>query len=73
MDASNKDIEMTEISIQSRLQTPIEVEESEPFNPDQIVVEVEEAQDDSDGPNNDGQELKVVIGNEGTNQKKWFR
>ena len=73
MDASNKDIEMTEVSIQSRLQTPIEVEESEPCNPDQIVVEVEEAQDDSDGPNNDGQELKVVIGDEGTNQKKWFR
>ena len=70
MDASNKDIEMTEVSIQNRLQTPIEVEESEPCNPDQIVVEVEEAQDDSDGPNNDGQELKVVIGNEGTNQKK---
>ena len=73
MDASNKDIEMTEVSIQNRLQTPIEVEESEPCNPDQIVVEVEEAQDDSDGPNNDGQELKVVIGNEGTNQKKWIR
>ena len=69
MDASNKDIEMTEVSIQSRLQRPME---TEPLNADSIVVvEVQEAQDE--GSNNDGQELKVVIGDKGTNQKKWFR
>ena len=67
MDASNTDIEMTEVSIQNRLQRPME---TEPLNPDSIVVvEVQEAQDE--GSNNDGQELKVVIGDEGTNQKKF--
>ena len=62
MAASNNDIEMVNMSTQSRLQTPIEVEESEPLNPDAIVVEIQpETQDDSDGPNNVDNTLLELI------------
>ena len=74
MAASNNDIEMVDMSTQSRLQTPIEVEESEPLNPDAIVVEIQpETQDDSDGPNNVDKEIEVIIEDGNTKEKKWYR
>ena len=73
MAASNNDIEMVDVSTQSRLQTPIEVETSEPLNPDAIVVIQPETQDDPDGPNNVENELKVVIEDGKTKEKKWYR
>ena len=73
MAASNNDIEMADMSTQSRLLTPIEVEESEPLNPDAIVVIQPETQDDPDVPNNDDKNIEVIIENEKTKEKKWFR
>ena len=74
MATSNNDIEMADVSTQSRLQTPIEVEESEPLNPDGIVVDLQpETQDDSDGPNNVDKEIEVIIEDGKNKQKKWFR
>ena len=74
MDASNNDFEMTEMSIQSRLQMPIQVEESEHLNPDAIVVDVpQDTQDDPSGPNNVENELSVIVEDGETKQKKWFR
>ena len=74
MAASNNDIEMADVSIQSRLQTPIEIEESEPLNPDGIVVDLQpETQDDSDGPNNVDKEIEVIIEDGNTKEKKWYR
>ena len=73
MAASNNDIEMADMSTQSRLQTPFEVEESEPLNPDAIVVIQPETQDDPDVPNNDDKNIEVIIENEKTIEKKWFR
>ena len=73
MAASNNDIEMVNMSTQSRLQTPIEVEESEPLNPDAIVVIQPETQDDPDGPNNDDENIEVIIEDEKTKEKKWYR
>ena len=65
---------MADVSIQSRLQTPIEVEESEPLNPDGIVVDLQpETQDDSDGPNNVDKEIEVIIEDGNTKEKKWYR
>ena len=70
MAASNNDIKMADMSTQSRLQTPIEVEESDPLNPDAIVVDIQpETPDDPDGPNN----IKVIIEEAKIRQKKWFR
>ena len=74
MAASNNDIEMADVSIQSRLQTPIENEESEPLNPDGIVVDLQpKTQDDSDGPNNVDKEIEVIIEDGNTKEKKWYR
>ena len=73
MAASNDDIEMVDVSTQSRLQTPIEVEKSELCNPDAIVVIQSETQDDPDGPNNVENELKVVIEDGKTKENKWYR
>ena len=77
MDASNNDFEMTEMpemSIQSRLQMPIQVEESEHLNPDAIVVDVpQDTQDDPNGPSNIETELSVIVEDGETKQKKWFR
>ena len=73
MAASNNDIEMVDMSTQSRLQTPIEVEESEPRNPDAIVVIQPETQDDPDDPDNFDKDIEVVIEDEKTKEKKWFR
>ena len=73
MATSNNDIEMVNMSTQSRLQTPIEVEESEPLNPDAIVVIQPETQDDPDGPNNDDENIEVIIEDEKTKEKKWYR
>ena len=73
MAASNNDIEMVNVSTQSRLQTPIEVEESEPRNPDAIVVIQPETQDDPDDPDNFDKDIEVVIEDEKTKEKKWFR
>ena len=74
MAASNNDIEMADVSTKSRLQTPIEVEESEPLNPDGIVVDLQpETQDDSDGPNNVDKEIEVIIEDGNTKEKKWYR
>ena len=73
MATSNNDIEMADVSTQSRLQTPIEVEESEPLNPDAIVVIQPETQDDPDGPNNDDENIEVIIEDEKTKEKKWYR
>ena len=74
MAASNNDIEMPHISSQSRLQTLIEVEESEPLNPDAIVVEIQpETQDDSNDPNNVDKEVELSIEDGKTKEKKWFR
>ena len=74
MAASNNDIEMVEVSTQGGLQTPIEVEESEPLNPDSIVVELQPVtQDDPDGPDNFDKDIEVVIEDEKTKEKKWFR
>ena len=74
MAASNNDIEMANVSTQSRLQTPIEVEESDPLNPDAIVVDIQpETPDDPDGPNNIEEEVKVIIEEAKIRQKKWFR
>ena len=73
MAASNNDIEMADVSTQSRLQTPIEVEESEPLNPDAIVVIQPETQDDSDDPNNVDKDVEVIIEDEKTKEKKWLR
>ena len=74
MATSNNDIEMADVSTQSRLQTPIEVEESEPLNPDGIVVDPQpETQDDSDGPNNVDKEIEVIIEDGNTKEKKWYR
>ena len=73
MAASNNDIEMADVSTQSRLQTPIEVEESEPLNPDAIVVIQPETQDDPDDPDNFDKDIEVVIEDEKTKEKKWFR
>ena len=73
MAASNNDIEMVDMSTQNRLQTPIEVEESEPRNPDAIVVIQPETQDDPDGPNNVDKDVEVIIEDEKTKEKKWFR
>ena len=67
---------MVDMSTQSKVQTPetpIEVEESEPLNPDAIVVIQPETQDDPDGPNNVENELKVVIEDGKTKEKKWYR
>ena len=73
MAASNNDIEMPHISSQSRLQTPFEVEESEPLNPDAIVVIQPETQDEIDGPNNVDKDIEVIIEDAKTKEKKWFR
>ena len=73
MATSNNDIEMVNVSTQSRLQTPIEVEESEPRNPDAIVVIQPETQDDPDDPDNFDKDIEVVIEDEKTKEKKWFR
>ena len=74
MDASTNDIEMADVSTKSRLQTPIEVEESDPLNPDAIVVDIQpETLDDPDGPNNIEEEVKVIIEEAKIRQKKWFR
>ena len=74
MATSNNDIEMVDMSTQSRLQTPIEVEESDPLNPDAIVVDIQpETPDDPDGPNNIEEEVKVIIEEAKIRQKKWFR
>ena len=73
MAASNNDIEMADMSTQSRLQTPFEVEESEPLNPDAIVVIQPETQDDPDDPDNFDKDIEVVIEDEKTKEKKWFR
>ena len=64
---------MVDMSTQSRLQTPIEVEESEPRNPDAIVVIQPETQDDPDDPDNFDKDIEVVIEDEKTKKKKWFR
>ena len=73
MAASNNDIEMANMSTQSRLQTPIKVEESEPLYPDAIVVIQPETQDDPDGPNNVDKDVEVIIEDEKTKEKKWLR
>ena len=74
MATSDEKIEMADMSTQSRLQTPIENEESEPLNPDGIVVDLQpETQDDSDGPNNVDKEIEVIIEDGKNKQKKWFR
>ena len=73
MAASNNDIEMADMSTQSRLQTLIEVEESEPLNPDAIVVIQPETQDEIDGPNNVDKDIEVIIEDAKTKEKKWFR
>ena len=74
MAASSNDTEMADMSTQSRLQTPIEVEESDPLNPDAIVVDIQpETPDDPDGPNNIEEEVKVIIEEAKIRQKKWFR
>ena len=77
MAASNNHIEMVDMSTQSKVQTtetPIEVEESEPLNPDGIVVDPQpETQDDSDGPNNVDKEIEVIIEDGNTKEKKWYR
>ena len=77
MDASNNDFEMTEMtemSIQSRLQMPIQVEESEHLNPDAIVVDVpQDTQDDPSGSNKVENELSIIVEDGETKQKKWFR
>ena len=81
MATSNNDIEMIDVSIQNRLQTPIEVEESEPRNPDAIVVIQPETQDDPDGPNNVDKDVEgipliapgVIFEDEEPKEKKWFR
>ena len=64
---------MVDMSTQSKVQTPIEVEESEPRNPDAIVVIQPETQDDPDGPDNFDKDIEVVIEDEKTKEKKWFR
>ena len=68
---------MVDMSTQSKVQTtetPIEVEESEPLNPDGIVVDPQpETQDDSDGPNNVDKEIEVIIEDGNTKEKKWYR
>ena len=64
---------MVDMSTQSRLQTPIEVEESEPRNPDAIVVIQPETQDDPDDPDNFDKDVEVIIEDEKTKEKKWFR
>ena len=64
---------MADVSTQSRLQTPIEVEESEPLNPDAIVVIQPETQDELDGPNNVDKDIEVIIEDAKTKEKKWFR
>ena len=62
------------MSTLSRLQTPIEVKESDPLNPDAIVVDIQpETPDDPDGPNNIEEEVKVIIEEAKIRQKKWFR
>ena len=73
MAASNNDIEMADMSTQSRLQTPFEIEESEPLNPDAIVVIQRETQDEIDGPNNVDKDIEVIIEDAKTKEKKWFR
>ena len=73
MTASNNDIEMADMSTHSRLQTLIEVEESEPLNPDAIVVIQPETQDKLDGPNNVDKDIEVIIEDAKTKEKKWFR
>ena len=73
MAASNNDIEMADMSTQSRLQIPFEVEESEPLNPDAIVVIQPETQDDSDDPNNVDKDVEVIIEDGKTKEKKWYR
>ena len=76
MAASNNDIEMVDMSTQSKVQTPetpIEVEESEPLNPDAIVVIQPETQDDSDDPNNVDKDVEVIIEDGKTKEKKWLR
>ena len=74
MDASNNDFKMTEVSNQSRLQMPIQVEESEPLNPDRIEVEIlQDTQDDPSGSNNVENELSIIVEDGETKQKKWFR
>ena len=73
MAASNNDIEMADMSTQSRLQTPFEVEESEPLNPDAIVVIQPETQDEIDGPYNVDKDIEVIIEDAKTKEKKWFR
>ena len=74
MAASNNDIKMADMSTQSRLQTPIEVEESEPLNHDAIVVNLQpKTQNDSDGPNNVDKEIELSIEDGKTKEKKWLR
>ena len=74
MAASNSDIEMADVSTQSRLQMPIQVEESEHLNPDAIVVDVpQDTQDDPNGPSNIENELSIIVEDGETKQKKWFR
>ena len=73
MATSNNDIKMADMSTQCRLLTPIEVEESEPLNPDAIVVIQPETQDKLDGPNNVEKGIEVIIEDSKTKEKKWFR
>ena len=73
MATSNNDIEMADMSTQSRLRTPIEVEESEPLNSDAIVVIQPETQDKLDGPNNVDKGIEIIIEDRKTKEKKWFR
>ena len=73
MATSNNDIEMADMSTQCRLLTPIEVEESEPLNPDAIVVIQPETQDELDGPNKVDKGLEIIIEDRKTKEKKWFR
>ena len=73
MATSNNDIEMIDVSIQNRLQTPIEVEELEQLNPDAIVEIQPENQDDPDCPDNADKDVEVIIEDGKTKEKKWYR
>ena len=76
MTASNNAIQMADMSTQSKLQTPIEVEESDPphpLDPDAIIMDLQpEIQDDPDDPNKVDKEIEVII-KDGKNKQKWFR
>ena len=73
MATSNNDIEMVEVSTKSKVQTPIDFEESEQLNSDAIVVIQPETQDEIDGPNNVDKDIEVIIEDAKTKEKKWFR